>query len=92
MEQYEPPSRAKTVGYYYYYDPGANGYYYYHPHVHCDWDLTFNQGAGICEVPGRLHSDRTHVFVIVLATLGIGIGLVFFVMDWKSRVLFVRGT
>jgi len=92
MEQYEPPPRAKTVGYYYYYDPVANGYYYYHPHVHCDWDLTFNQGAGICEVPGRLHSDRTHVFVIVLSTLGIGIGLVFFVMDWKSRVLFVRGT
>lgn len=82
--------RARTVGYYYYYDPEARGYYYYHPHVHCDWDLTFNQGAGICEPPGRLHSDTTHIFVIVLATLGIGIGLVFFVMDWKSRVLFVR--
>lgn len=83
--------RARTVGYYYYYDPEAKGYYYYHPHVHCGWNLKFNRGAGICEVPGRLHSDVTHVAIIVLATIGIGVGLIYFIMDWKSRVLFIRG-
>ncbi|MHA1682816.1 MAG: hypothetical protein ACTSUE_17895, partial [Promethearchaeota archaeon] len=90
-EHVQDHNRAKTVGYYYYYDPEAKGYYYYHPHVHCDWDLKFNQGAGICEIPGKLHSDTTHIAVIVLSTIGIAVGLAFCVMDWKSRVLFIHG-
>ncbi len=83
-------SRARTVGYYYYYDPYYGGYYYYHPHVHCDWDLEFHHGAGICEIPGRLHENSLHVFVLIFAPIGFAAGLVFFALDWKSRVLFTH--
>jgi hypothetical protein len=87
----DPLDRAKAVGYYYYYDPDSNGYYYYHPHVHCDWDLTFDQGAGICEIPGAHISDEWHVITIIFSTIGIGFGIALFAMDWQSRVLFARG-
>ncbi len=81
---------TRTVGYYYYYDPEFHGYYYHHPHVHCDWDLTFDDGAGICEVPGKIDEDTFHVFTIVLAGFGFAAGLVFYAFDWKSRALFVH--
>jgi hypothetical protein len=69
--------------YYYYY-----GHPYYHPHIHCKWSLEFVSGAGICESPHIIHEDSFHAFVIFLATVGIGVGVVFFIVDWKSRALF----
>jgi hypothetical protein len=70
-------------GYYYYY-----GHPYYHPHIHCKWSLKFRSGAGICESPHIIYPNTFHGMVIVLATLGIGVGIVCFIMDWQSRALF----
>jgi len=80
--------------YYYYHGDDEDGYYYYyghpyyHPHIHCKWSLEFTSGAGICESPHIIHEDSVHATVLVLAPMGIGIGIVFFIIDWKSRALF----
>lgn len=81
---------SKLVGYYYYYDP-VHGYYYYHPRITCNWDLEFDQGAGICEVPGAKITDAGHILMIVVVIIGFVVGSIFFFfVDWKSRVLFNR--
>lgn len=85
--------KLKHYYHYYYYDDDNEYYYYYyhpyyHPHIHCKWDLKFRSGAGICESPNIIHEDSFHVFVIILSTIGIAIGIVFFIIDWKSRALF----
>jgi hypothetical protein len=82
-----------TLKHYYYHDYDGDYYYYYehpyyHPHIHCKWTLEFRSGSGICESPHIIYPDTFHALMIALGTVGIAIGIVFFIIDWKSRALF----
>ena len=78
----------KGIGYYYYYDPLADGYYYYHPHVHCGFDYEFNNVSKSCRYTFYAHNKLVHEEIIVLAVIGIIVGIIFFVIDYKSKALY----